>query len=322
MKRIVTLLCYLCLLGLLLWPAVGMAQTPEDCSLVHTVQPGENLIRIAKQYGVTVGELVDENKIANPNQIRAGQSLCIPQQSVRGLEAPMKRLGTVEIVAEYRRALPEVAVEWTIAANPMGLRYSFPVAAGGPVTTTIFRLPDDLLKASAAHTPALLLIRNPQPVADVGMVPPSYTLAVIGDPKPLLSVQFPISSTQLITDDLPISSALLGCDEQIIPASVLGRGMAADTQISLELVSPDHTFLRFPVTGVTYWETSEKIDNCNFKVILALHPISGTEFYQMLLVLQRGDGASGGAEVEAIICADWKEGNLLDKLMAYFKCSE
>lgn len=322
MKRIVTLLCYVCLLGLLLWPDVGMAQASEDCPLVHTVKPGENLTRIAKQYGVSVGDLVDENKIANPNQIRAGQSLCIPPQPVRGLEREMKPLGSVDMVAGYRRALPAVAAEWTIAANPMGLRYLFPVAAGGPVTTTIFRSPDDLLKASAAHTPALLLIRNPQSVADVGTVPPSYTLAVIGDPKPLLSVQFPISSTQLITDILPISSALFGCDAQTRPASVLGRELAADTQISLELVSPDHTFLRFPVTGVAYWETSEKIDNCDFQVILALHPISGTEFYQMLLVLQRGDGAPGGSDAEAIRCEDWKEGNLVDKLVWYFKCSE
>lgn len=57
---------------------------PEDFptavppSQTHTVQPGENLTAIARQYGVTVQALVDANKITNPDRVDAGTVLTIP----------------------------------------------------------------------------------------------------------------------------------------------------------------------------------------------------------------------------------------------------
>ncbi|MCA9897436.1 MAG: LysM peptidoglycan-binding domain-containing protein [Ardenticatenaceae bacterium] len=57
---------------------------PEDFptavppSQTHTVQPGENLTAIARQYGVTVQALVDTNKITNPDRVDAGTILTIP----------------------------------------------------------------------------------------------------------------------------------------------------------------------------------------------------------------------------------------------------
>lgn len=44
----------------------------------HTVQPGETLTAIAKEYGVTVQALVDANQITTPNRIKAGTELIIP----------------------------------------------------------------------------------------------------------------------------------------------------------------------------------------------------------------------------------------------------
>jgi LysM repeat protein len=44
----------------------------------HTVQPGENLFRIALKYGLTYQELAAHNGIANPNFIVVGQVLRIP----------------------------------------------------------------------------------------------------------------------------------------------------------------------------------------------------------------------------------------------------
>jgi len=44
----------------------------------HTVQPGENLFRIALRYGLTVDYLAAYNGITNPTQIYAGQVLTIP----------------------------------------------------------------------------------------------------------------------------------------------------------------------------------------------------------------------------------------------------
>lgn len=324
MKRIAALLFFVCILTQLLLPSRAIAQDEAGCPLVHTIEPGENLIGIARRYGVTVEALVDANAIADPNRIRAGRTLCIPLplppegEQTQSVES----IGSVDIVAEYRRNLPEVAAEWTIAANPLGLRYSFPIAASAPATDTIFRLEDDLLQASASQTPVLWLVRNEAGVTDPVNTPPSYGLVVIGSPEPLLSVQFPISPTRQITDILPISGTSGGCSPQSRQSAVLGRDQTAETQISLELISPDQTFLRFPITEVTYWETSQRLINCDSPVVLALHPISGTEFYEILLLLQRGNGAPGGAEAEAISCEDWKEGNVVDKIIWYFKCSE
>ncbi len=44
----------------------------------HTVQPGENLYRIALQYGMSYVELASYNGIVNPHSIRVGQVIRIP----------------------------------------------------------------------------------------------------------------------------------------------------------------------------------------------------------------------------------------------------
>jgi lysozyme len=46
----------------------------------HTVQPGENLLSIALDYGVTVEELQAANELDNPDSIFIGQVLIIPAQ--------------------------------------------------------------------------------------------------------------------------------------------------------------------------------------------------------------------------------------------------
>ena len=53
----------------------------------HTVQPGENLYRIALRYGTTILALASANGISDPTQIRVGQTLVIPG-GLSGLPAP------------------------------------------------------------------------------------------------------------------------------------------------------------------------------------------------------------------------------------------
>jgi LysM repeat protein len=47
-------------------------------TITHTVQPGENLYRIALKYGTTPEAIAAANSIVNPNVIYAGQKLAIP----------------------------------------------------------------------------------------------------------------------------------------------------------------------------------------------------------------------------------------------------
>ncbi|HEV8516083.1 MAG TPA: LysM domain-containing protein [Candidatus Limnocylindrales bacterium] len=59
-------------------PTATPSPTPAPTSRVHVVQRGENLTRIAKQYGVTVAEIVEANHLDHPSQISVGQELIIP----------------------------------------------------------------------------------------------------------------------------------------------------------------------------------------------------------------------------------------------------
>lgn len=58
----------------------------QDGGQTHTVQAGENLYRIALQYGLSVDQLVTANAISDPTRIYSGQVLAIPLNS--GADAP------------------------------------------------------------------------------------------------------------------------------------------------------------------------------------------------------------------------------------------
>jgi LysM repeat protein len=53
----------------------------QECKY-HKVKSGESLEKIAKNYGVSVQELVKANKNINPNKLKVGESLCIPQRKL------------------------------------------------------------------------------------------------------------------------------------------------------------------------------------------------------------------------------------------------
>ncbi len=65
------------LLVVFLAPALPSADAQQG-QTTHVVQPGENLFRIALQYGTTWPVLAAANNIANPNLIYVGQVLIIP----------------------------------------------------------------------------------------------------------------------------------------------------------------------------------------------------------------------------------------------------
>ena len=49
----------------------------------HTVQPGENLVGIARQHGVTVADLVRINGLSDPNLVVAGTTLHLPSHATK-----------------------------------------------------------------------------------------------------------------------------------------------------------------------------------------------------------------------------------------------
>ncbi|WP_299198257.1 LysM peptidoglycan-binding domain-containing protein [Thermocrinis sp.] len=51
----------------------------KECKY-HKVKSGESIEKIAKNYGVSVQELLKANKNIKPNKLKVGESLCIPQR--------------------------------------------------------------------------------------------------------------------------------------------------------------------------------------------------------------------------------------------------
>jgi len=58
-------------------PGTG-GQPPAGNEILYTVQPGDNLFRIALRYNLNYLYLASYNGIANPHQIRVGQVIRIP----------------------------------------------------------------------------------------------------------------------------------------------------------------------------------------------------------------------------------------------------
>jgi len=51
---------------------------PTATPTIHVVQPGETINAIARQYNLSVANIVARNNLANPNLIKAGDTLIIP----------------------------------------------------------------------------------------------------------------------------------------------------------------------------------------------------------------------------------------------------
>lgn len=57
-------------------------ETPEqEETMIYIVKKGDNLSRIAKQYGTTVEKIVEINNIENPNIIYVGQKIKLPDEA-------------------------------------------------------------------------------------------------------------------------------------------------------------------------------------------------------------------------------------------------
>ena len=62
-------------------PGLNVAQAVEALSTTHTVEAGESLSQIAKDYDVSIGDIMRVNNITNANLVRPGQVLIIPPPS-------------------------------------------------------------------------------------------------------------------------------------------------------------------------------------------------------------------------------------------------
>ncbi|MGH2445740.1 MAG: lytic transglycosylase [Candidatus Limnocylindria bacterium] len=116
---------------------------PAPAARIHAIATGENLIGIARRYGVTVSAIAAANGIVNPSRIFAGQRLTIPGVTEGPAAAPapampasMARLvaarGSVRdlIAAEAKRQGVPVAFALAVAWQESGWRQNVVSHAG------------------------------------------------------------------------------------------------------------------------------------------------------------------------------------------------
>ena len=104
-----TRLAPLAALALIIWTATGAH------ALEHTVRPGENLHRIASEYGTTVEALVALNELADPNRLSVGQRIVVrldPQ-----IHIVQARETLSQIAARYGVAIADLAA-WNGVLDP------------------------------------------------------------------------------------------------------------------------------------------------------------------------------------------------------------
>ena len=92
------------------WAAVVLSSWLAACAaqtrgLYHVVQPGENLYRIGKAYGIDYRDLARRNRIADPARIEVGQKVFIPE-ATRPLPVEIISPRFAEMRAPRRRDLP------------------------------------------------------------------------------------------------------------------------------------------------------------------------------------------------------------------------
>jgi LysM repeat protein len=59
-------------------PASSQAPAPPTTGQKYVVEPGDTLSTIAEKFGVTIDELVQANRLSNPDLLVVGQELIIP----------------------------------------------------------------------------------------------------------------------------------------------------------------------------------------------------------------------------------------------------
>lgn len=68
-------------------PVISPAPAAEQETIIHVVQPGETPSGIARKYGISVAQLMDDNRISDPRRIYAGGELKIRLSEAQQLEA-------------------------------------------------------------------------------------------------------------------------------------------------------------------------------------------------------------------------------------------
>ena len=115
MRRILILAMALALILALAAPAFAQG------AIIHVVQRGENLFRIALRYGVTVDALAAANGLNNVSRIYVGQRLVIPTGGTTGAPTPSSGIHIVKRGENLFRIALRYGVTYQVLAAANGI---------------------------------------------------------------------------------------------------------------------------------------------------------------------------------------------------------
>lgn len=94
----------------------------------YTVQAGDNLIKIARKFGVKVNDLCEVNGISRSQILKVGQVLQIPGE--KGGSAPTETVATKEVNASISSVVQPASTQPTTTAAPASGTQNYTVQAG------------------------------------------------------------------------------------------------------------------------------------------------------------------------------------------------
>jgi|FLYN01.1.fsa_nt_gi LysM repeat protein len=158
-----------------------VAATPTT----HTIARGENLASIARQYGITIEQLIQINNITNPNLIYAGQQLTVftapdsvapqadPNASAPASQpetSPLVSSGTTHVVQpgeHLAQIARQYGVSWVAIAQANGISNADTIYAGQQLAIPAPGSIPDLGIIEAPPAPAPTIYSGKQIVVDL-----------------------------------------------------------------------------------------------------------------------------------------------------------
>lgn len=273
---------------ILIMPTMSLAQDGDEMR-THTVQAGENLYRIAQQYGTTVFAIAEANNITNPNLIIVGQVLVIPESTEEPVateeptdeateeptEAPTEEPTEQEIIdyqVQQGDNLFRIAATYNTTVRAItdlnGITNPNLIVTGTtlriPVGQTDVEVPDDEVETTETPVPTAAPIDEGTPEPDVSPTDPAAT------EEPPAATEVPtetvpeatVEPTEDVVDmpesavafDYGIEANFIGQDKQ----AVIGR--VNELGVSWIKQEVDWSVLE-PVQGNIVWTDMDEIIN-------------------------------------------------------------
>ena len=185
-------------------------QTPSSAQNVYVVQSGDSLSKIAVRHGIHQSEIIELNGIADPNKIRIGQKLILPDHAKPSLSpvtssskaapagSPAVAAGNGEYIVKPGDALSKIAKAHGVkqadlmAANGIadankiriGQKLKIPAAGAAPATPAKPAEPAPAPAAEAPAAPEAAPAAAPAPEA-APAAEPEISIPSLGTPAPI-----------------------------------------------------------------------------------------------------------------------------------------